>query len=80
MVGLSRLFLVPKSATLRYRYRRQRIYMVIYLAEDFLGGNYQAHDFPYGHLKVHLRKLEQALEKARHSSLIAPGGRCRTEV
>jgi hypothetical protein len=50
-------------------------YVVVYLSEDLLGRYDQAHDLPYSHLEVHLRELEQALEKARHSDLI-PAGRC----
>lgn len=47
-------------------------YMVVYLPEHFLRCYYQAHDLPYRHLEVHLRKLEQALEEARHADLISP--------
>jgi hypothetical protein len=50
--------------------------MVIYLPKHFLRSDYQAHNLPYGHLKVHLRKLEEALKKARHFNLIAAGGGC----
>jgi hypothetical protein len=46
--------------------------MVVYLPEHLLRRNYEAHDLPYGHLEVHLRKLEQALEEARHADFIAP--------
>jgi hypothetical protein len=55
--------------------------MVVYLSEDLLRRYYQAHNLPYGHLKVHLRELEQALEEARHFDLISPRrGRGRTKV
>ena len=46
--------------------------MIVYLSEDLLRRYYQAHNLPYGHLKVHLRKLEHALEEARHLDLIPP--------
>lgn len=45
--------------------------MVVYLPEDLFRGDDQAHDLPYGHLKVHLRELEEALEEAWHASLVA---------
>ena len=48
--------------------------MVVYLPKHLLRCYYQAHDLPYGHLEVHLRKLEQALEEARHSYLVSPRG------
>lgn len=54
----------------------QQSYMVVYLSEHLLWCYDQAHDLPYGHLEVHLRELEQALEEARHSDLIAPCGGC----
>jgi hypothetical protein len=47
-------------------------YVIVYLPEDLLRRYYQAHNLPYGHLKVHLRKLEHALEEARHLDLIPP--------
>lgn len=52
----------------------QQSYMVVYLSEHLLRCYDQAHDLPHGHLEVHLRELEQALEEARHSDLIAPCG------
>lgn len=49
--------------------------MAAYVVEDlpkhFLGRDYQAHNLPHGHLKVHLRELEHALEEARHLDFIA---------
>jgi hypothetical protein len=41
-------------------------YVVVYASEDFLRSYYETRHLPYGHLKVHLRKLEEALEEARH--------------
>jgi hypothetical protein len=46
-------------------------YVVEYLPKHFLGRDDQAHDFPGGHLKVHLGELEHALEEARHLDFIA---------
>jgi hypothetical protein len=40
--------------------------VVVYRSEDLLWSYDQAHHLPDGHLKVHLRELEQALEEARH--------------
>lgn len=47
-------------------------YVVEYLAKHLLGRYYQAHNLPCGHLKVHLRELEHALEEARHLDFVAP--------
>jgi hypothetical protein len=46
--------------------------MVVYLPEDLLRRYYQAHDFPYSHLEVHLWKLEETLKEARHADLVPP--------
>lgn len=46
--------------------------MVVDLAKHLLGRYDQAHNLPYGHLKVHLWKFEHALEEARHLDFIAP--------
>jgi hypothetical protein len=54
--------------------------MVIYRAKHLFGRYYQAHHLPYGHLEVHLRELEQALEEARHSYFIASCGGRATEI
>jgi hypothetical protein len=53
-------------------YTTLRRYMVVDLPEHLLGCYDQAHDLPYGHLEIHLGKLEQALEEARHFDFIAP--------
>jgi hypothetical protein len=67
------LFLVTLLASnLRLRYGTS--YVVIYLPEHLLRRYYQAHNLPDGHLKVHLRKLEEALEEAWHFDFIAPRG------
>ena len=57
-----------------------RAYVVVDLAEDFLGRDDQAHHLPYRHLKVHLGELEQPLEEARHAGFIAARGGRRAEV
>lgn len=55
--------------------------MVVYGPEDLLRRNNQVQHLPQGHLKVHLRKLEQALEEARHAdALIAARGRGAAKV
>jgi hypothetical protein len=46
--------------------------MVVDLSKHLLGCYDQAHNLPYGHLKVHLGELEHALEEARHLDLIPP--------
>jgi hypothetical protein len=51
---------------------RDSAYVVVNLPEHLLRRYYQAHDLPYGHLEVHLRELEQALEEARHADFIPP--------
>ena len=51
---------------------RMGAYVVEDLPKHFLRRDYQAHDLPHSHLKVHLRELEHALEEARHLNLIAP--------
>jgi hypothetical protein len=48
--------------------------VVIYLPKHLLGCDYQTHNLPYGHLKVHLRELEEALKKAWHFDFIAARG------
>lgn len=55
-------------------------YVVEYLTKHFLWRDYQAHNLPHGHLKVHLGELEHALEEARHLDFIASRRRCRAEV
>lgn len=40
--------------------------MIIDVPEDLLGRGEEAEHLPDGHLEVHLRELEQALEDARH--------------
>jgi hypothetical protein len=47
-------------------------YMVVYRAKDLLRSYDQAHHLPDGHLKVHLRELEQALEETRHMKALVP--------
>jgi hypothetical protein len=67
------LWFVSANVSLRYMLGSSEMpYMVVYLPEHLLWRYYQAHDLPYGHLEVHLRKFEQALEEARHSDLIPP--------
>jgi hypothetical protein len=50
--------------------------MIVYTPENLLGSYNEARHLPNGHLEVHLRKLEQSFEKARHpESFIACRGR-----
>lgn len=57
-----------------------KAHMVVYLSKDLLGRDHQAHNLPNGHFKVHLRKLEEPLEEARHAGFIAARGGCGAKV
>lgn len=58
------------------RGREQSTHVVVYGSKDLLGGDYQARHLPHGHLKVHLRELEEALEEAWGAyAAVSPRGR-----
>ena len=70
--GMSLLFVSTFVSRAQTRVDQPMAYVVEDLSKHLLRRYYQAHDLPYGHLKVHLGKLEHALEETRHLDFIPP--------
>jgi hypothetical protein len=70
--GMSWWFVSNTVNSAQHQVETRNAYMIVDLPKHLLGCYYQAHDLPYSHLKVHLWKLEHALEEARHLDLIPP--------
>jgi hypothetical protein len=66
--GLCHVFLVCFCFRLALNNRLERTNMIIYRAKHLLGRYYEPCHLPYCQFKVHLRKLEETLEEARHAN------------
>jgi len=83
VVGFGGLFLGERGRSLAQvcvGVQGATTYVVVDLPKHLFRREQKAHNLPHGHLKVHLRELEQPLEEAGHAGFVAARGRGGAEV